>query len=301
MKFYKKVIVFTVTTSLVMLVAFSLGFNPAPKPNNNYTPVEKRDSTVKIKKYYFSTWENGEKVHWKAVIRNGEIQKLFKDGDELSEDDIDQYKDMVFDRTHHSHFNFDSFDVNIPDINIHFDSDKFNLQMKELKKNLKNMKIREFDFQFDKDQFRKQMKELKENLKELNDCDYIDEDALEETMEQVHKSLEDLPKNIHVNIDADAITKSMENVRIHMKDIKIDMSNLREKMKQLKSFLKDMKSELISDGYLDEYDENFEMNFTKDNLEINGRRLPDNLLQKYKRMYKEHFGKEISDKFRIMN
>jgi hypothetical protein len=43
------------------------------------------------------------------------------------------------------------------------------------------------------------------------------------------------------------------------------------------------------------------MEFTRDKLEINGKRLPDNLLEKYKEMYKEHFGKEISNKFRINN
>jgi hypothetical protein len=284
-----------------MLAAFSLGFNPAPAPEKNHSLFENSDTTVKIKKYHFSTWEDGDKVHWKAVLRNGELKELYKEGDKISEDDFDKYQDMVFDRVKRHHFNIDSFDADIPDIDIHFNRDQFDRQMNQLKKDLKGMKIRKFDFQFDKDKFRKQMEMMKENLKELNDCDFWEDDAMEETMEQVHKSLEELPRNIHVNIDADAIAKSMENVRIHMKDIKIDMSKLREKMKQLKSFLKDMRSELVRDGYLDDEDEDFEMEFTKDKLEINGKRLPDNLLEKYKEMYKEHFGKEISDKFRIMN
>ncbi|HKJ80951.1 MAG TPA: hypothetical protein VJ954_02920 [Ignavibacteriaceae bacterium] len=301
MKFNNKVIVFTVTASLIMLAAFSLGFNPAPAPERSNTPVEKKDTTVKIKKYYFSTWENGEKVHWKAVLRNREIQNLFKNDDKLSGNEIDKYKDMVFDRIHESHFDFDSFDADIPDIDIHFDSEKFNRQMERMKENLKNMKMRKFDFQFDKEKFSKQMKKMRENLKEFKDCDFFDDDAFEKSMEQVSKNLADLPINIHVDIDADAIAKSMENVRIHMKDIKIDMSNLREKMKQLKGFLKGMRSELVKDGYLDDEDEDFEMEFTRDKLEINGKRLPDNLFEKYKEMYKEHFGKEISNKFRINN
>jgi len=301
MKFNNKVIAFTVAATLIMLAVFSLGFKPAPAPEKFNTPVEKKDSTVKIKKYYFSTWENGEKVHWKAVLRNGEIQNLFRNDDKLSDNEIDKYKDMVFDRIHDSHFDFDSFDADIPDIDIHFDSEKFCRQMEKMKENLRNMKIPKYDFKFDKKNFRKEMKKMKDNLKELKDCDYFDDDAFEKSMEQVSKNLANLPMNIHVDIDAGAIAKSMENVRIHMKDIKIDMSKLREKMKQLKGFLKDMRSELVKDGYLDDEDEDFEMEFTKDKLEINGKRLPDDLLEKYKEMYKEHFGKELDDTFRIRN
>lgn len=130
---------------------------------------------------------------------------------------------------------------------------------------------------------------------------FFDEETVEKAMEEVNENLENLPKNIHVDIDADALAESMENIRINLKDLKIDMSGLREKMKQLKGFLKEMKSELIKDGYLNEDDENFDMEFTKDKLEINGERLPDNLLEKYKKLYKSHFGKEPNDTFRICN
>ena len=84
-----------------------------------------------------------------------------------------------------------------------------------------------------------------------------------------------------------------------MKGLRIDMSHLKEKMKVLKGFIKDIKSELIKDGYLDKNANDFDLDFTKDKIEVNGKRLPDNLLEKYKKIYKEHFGKEINDRFRI--
>lgn len=301
MKFRNKVIVFTAAASLLMLAALSLGFNPAPAPADKNPAVEKTDTTVKIRKYHFSTWEDGEKIHWKAVLRNGVLQELYKDGDKLSEDELDKYRDMVYDRTRHHHFNFDSFDADIPDIDIHFDPDKFNLQMDELRTDLRNMKLPRFDFKFNKKEFREHMKKMRKELKVLKECDFFDEEAFEKAMDQVKINLDNLPGKIQVDIDTDALAKSMENVRIHMKDIKIDMSKLRAKLKQLKNFMIDVRSELVKDGYLDDEDEDFEMEFTKDKLEINGHRLPDNLLEKYKDIYKEHFGKEISHKFRINN
>ena len=47
--------------------------------------------------------------------------------------------------------------------------------------------------------------------------------------------------------------------------------------------------------------DDFDAEFNSDELIINGKRLPDNLLSKYKEMYKKHFGKEIEDGFRFRN
>lgn len=301
MKFRNKVIVFTAAASLLMLAALSLGFNPAPSRADRNSLVEKTDTTVKIKKLHFTTWEEGERVHWKAVMRNGVLQELYKDGDKLSDDELNKYRDMVYDRTRHHHFDFDSFDADVPDINIHFDPDKFDLQMDQLRANLRNMKLPKYDFRFNRDEFREQMKKMRKDLRVLKDCDFFDEDAFEKAMEQVKINLDNFPDKIQVDIDTDALAKSMENVKIHMKDIKIDMSKLRVKLKQLKEFMIDVRSELVKDGYLNDEDEDFDMDFSKDKLEINGHRLPDNLLKKYKDIYKEHFGKEISNNFRISN
>ena len=296
MNFNNKVIVFTFTSIVLMLAAFSTGFDSYKNPVTEKSLTANTDTASNMKKYQFTTWENGKKIHWKAVLKEGEVTSLYRNGEQVPADEISKYKSMVNDKIENSDIYLSSFDFEMPDIDIHFDEHQFNQQMDKLKEQLRNMKSFKFNYKFDREQFEKNMQMMKENLK---GCEFFNKEEFQKMMDNTNKNLEKSLENINVNIDMDAIDRSLENVKIHMKDLKIDMSHLKEKMKALKGFLKDVKSELIKDGYLDKNAGDFDLDFTKDKIEVNGKRLPDNLLEKYKNIYKEHFGKEINDRFRI--
>ena len=120
-------------------------------------------------------------------------------------------------------------------------------------------------------------------------------------MDDFHRSMDELAdnlSNIKVEIsdrDWGDFRSEMRNLKDELKNLDIDMGDLKFELKRLKRFMKDVRRELIDDGYLEYGDDDFDMEFNEDELIINGRRLPDELLDKYKKMYKEHFGREIDD------
>ena len=181
----------------------------------------------------------------------------------------------------HSEINHDS----IPeDDSVYFDEEKFNESMKQLEKKLSRIRIKfdndscwnkaddgEFRQYFDSEKFKKDMKRLSEKIK----CDVLAAQKFK--------------------IDMPGLKRSMVRLKEQMKDLKIDMRGLRSKMKNLKSFMKDMRHELVKDGYIENSHEDFDMLLNGHEMKVNGEKLPEKLLEKYKAMYKEHFGKDVTD------
>ncbi|HKI79357.1 MAG TPA: hypothetical protein VKA26_12505 [Ignavibacteriaceae bacterium] len=298
---------FLITALTAVFVVCSFGFYSSRTDNflSNGLSISSHKN-VKGKKYSFSTKENGKKIYWKVIMRDGEIEKVYRDGDKLSEDEIDKYRDMIINRIEELEEDLASldndfdFDFDFPkNFSFHFDSDEFNEQMEELKEKLINMKSVHINVDFDKESFRESMKEMKRSLEKLKDEDFFDDEAFQKSMEKLNDEISKNKMNFNFDFDFSDLAKSLDKVKFNLKDIKVDMSKLREKMKILKHFLKDMKSELIKDGYLDEDDDDFDLEFSSDKLEVNGKRLPDNLLEKYKDMYEDYFGKELDGNFNI--
>jgi hypothetical protein len=187
-------------------------------------------------------------------------------------------------------FDFD-FDFEFDDENfsmdINFDGEDFAESMEELGEALSKIKVNKYNYHFDdnddwdheesshwdKKEFKREMKKLKHELRNLD--------------------------NIEIDIDMDEFNESMEELRESLKDLDIDMSGLKKDMKKLKGFLKDMSSELEWDGYIDDADEDYELELDEDEMIVNGKRLPDRLHRKYLKMYEQHFGKELDDGFYV--
>ena len=287
------------TIFIIFAALFSFGFYSISASSPDIFSFVKNDSPVKIRTYRFDTKENGKTIHWTAVIRKGNIDLLYKNDEKLSDNEIAHYNDMVLEQTKKLDESLDSIDeFHYADSCFYFDSDAFRKQMKELRERIENFK---FDFHFDKENYKKMMDHLQKNLEELKTENFFDKDKMEELNRKLSESFRDHKFDFHFDIDMDRLNMNLGEISLKMKDLKIDMTHLKERMKELKEFLKDVKAELVKDGYLDENDEDFDFEFTKDKIEVNGKRLPDNLLEKYKRIYKEHFGKEVSDHFRIIN
>jgi hypothetical protein len=277
---------------IVLFTLLSYGFYSISTDSFNSHSFINCDSGSKIKTYTFNTNENGKAIHWTAIIRNGKVDVLYRNDEKLSDSEATKYEDMILEHTKKLDKSFSSLNkFYFPDSCFYFNNEAFKNQMEELNKRMKNFK---FDFHFDKKNYGKMMEQLHKNLEKLKDEKFFDDEKWKELDKKLSDEFRDRDFDFRFNFDFDKLD-------LKMKDLKIDLSHLKEKMKTLKEFLKDVKSELVKDGYLDENDDDFDLNFTKDKIEVNGKILPDSLLEKYKKIYKDHFGKEMDDRFRIIN
>ncbi len=284
---------------IILFALLSYGFYSISTDSLNSYSFINCDSGSKIRTYTFDTNENGKAIHWTAIIRNGKVDVLYRNDEKVSDSEAAKYEDMILEHKKKLDKSFSSLNTfNFPDSCFYFNSEAFKKQMKELNKRMKNFK---FDFHFDKKNFEKMMARLHKNLEKLKDEKFFDDEKWKELDKKLSDEFRDRDFDFHFNFDFDKLNMSLDKLDVKMKDLKIDLSHLKEKMKTLKEFLKDVKSELVKDGYLDENDDDFDLNFTKDKIEVNGKILPDSLLEKYKKIYKDHFGKEMDDRFRIIN
>jgi chaperonin cofactor prefoldin len=275
---------------IVLLALLSYGFYSTSANNFDSYPYINCDSDSNIKTYTFDTNENGKITHWTAIIRNGKVDVLYKNDEKLSDSEAAKYKEIVLENTKkldeslssHNEFYF-------PDSCFYFNSEAFKKQMEELNKRMKNFKL---DFHFDKKNYEKMMEQLHKNLEKLKDEKFFDNEKWKDIDHKLSEAFHDHDFDFHFNFD---------KLNMSLDKLNLKMDHLKEKMKNMKEFLKDVKSELIKDGYLDINDDKFDLDFTKDRIEVNGKRLPDSLLEKYKKIYKDHFGKEMDDRFRIIN
>ena len=253
----------------------------------------------------FSFKDSGD--WYKVKFRDGEIYKIYINGERVPSDEVYKYEDLVYDKRNElresftdlrdkwedSDFDMHEFHKDMAEFKEEF-GDDIREAMREVKRELRDIDFNEIKTDVDLDELHESLAELK-NIK-------VDLD-----MDEFHKSMDELAdnlSNIRVEIshrDWDDFHKEMRNLKDELRNLDIDMGDLKFEMKRLKRFMKDFRGELIDDGYLEYGDDDFDMEFNEDELIINGRRLPDNLLEKYKKMYKEHFGREIDDGFRFRN
>jgi hypothetical protein len=284
---------------VLLLGLVSLGFYSISSGNLNILPIVKTESAPKVKTYSFTTKENGKKIHWTAIIRNGNLDLLYKNDEKLSESEMATYKDMVFNHVNKLDESFSSLDeLTFPDSSFYFNREAFDRQMKDLNERMKNFK---FNFHFDSLDVNRIMNQVNKELEKLKDRDFFNERQLAKINEKLNRAFYNHNFDFRFNFDFDKLNMSLDKLNLRMKELNIKMDHLNGKMKDLKEFLKDVKAELIKDGYLNKNDNNYNLDFTRDSIQVNGKRLPENLLEKYKKLYKDHFGKEIDDGCRIIN
>lgn len=293
--------------------------------SESYTQQEEKTKQKGEQTLYFTENEDGQAVHYEANFNNGEITSLYKDGVKIPEDKIKDYKELVYD-------NLDSIGKDDNDFFashhhgpkvFHFDMDSLSENMKEWRK---KFKAENFNFKFDHKKFKEDMEKLKEELK---DCDniviHIDKDKMQKDIEEGLKNLDqikihkfdfdedELNKNlkrmtIEIEKNKNDLELNMESLKEQMEDLKdemgvlsIEMNDLDTEMKNLNSFLDGVKVELVKDGLIKSSDEEFEIELSDSRMEVNDEKVPDNLLEKYKALYKKHFDMEIKGKIKFQN
>ncbi len=264
--------------------------------------ISPRDNIDDKRKFNF----HKDGTHWKGTVENGKVTRLYKDGERISDKNIHEYENFILNTLEEIDedivqleidmkgfkeemtklkedlsdleidVNFDHLD----EINEHFNSEEFHKEMSNLKESLNEMKFN-FDGEW-KD-------ELKSELEKLDDMDFdFDKESFKESMRELKENMKDF------KID-------MSDLDIDLSDLKIDLKDLKVEMKMLKSFLNEFREDLVKEGYIQSEDEDFELELNKSTIEVNGKKLPNNLHKRYLKMYKDHFGKELENDFTIRN
>ncbi len=140
---------------------------------------------------------------------------------------------------------------------------------------MENVKLKKFHFNFDKDNLEDEIKNLNEELENLD----LNFDI-----------------NMDINIDMDKIKSEIDKAMDNIKDVHININMLDKDLKKLDSFIDDMKDELVKDKLINSADEKTDVDLNSKEMTVNGKKVNDQLLKKYKDMYKEHFGKDLKDK-----
>lgn len=281
----------------------------------------------------FSFKEEGST--WRVDFDGDEISALYKDGAQLPDSEINQHKDMIYEKldglrqeypkpsnnVHHFHFDGDKFGEDMKKFKdyfdrdslmhfkIEFDEDEFEKNMEKLEEHLKDLKDKKIEPYFDSENFKENMKELEENLKNLPvppsppdvDVDvYLDMNDFKDGMKQLGEAFKHFDFKLDSSdMDMSELRESMKELKKNMKGLKIEVNSPSGEMKKTNSFLAELKRELVNDGYIKSTDEDFDLEMDIDNTRINDVKIKSENHVKYKEIYKKHFDKELDGTFKI--
>jgi chromosome segregation ATPase len=269
---------------------------------------------------------------WRVYFDGNDIAAIYKDDNRISDSEILQYKNMIYDNIDELRSDFEDHSdrVNV----FKFNMKKFDDDMEIFRDSIDNDNFMHFKFEFDENEFAKNMEELEKNLGELRNKKieiYIDSDKIRDHIKDFEEKLKDIPdpKEIDIKIDMDVFKEGMkkfrDEMRLHkfhfdsldinmdefhnnmkelknnLKNLKIETKGFKIEMKNLKTFLRDLKNGLVRDGYLNSNDDELNFNMSAEKMKVNGKEISSAHLEKYKKLYKKHYGKEIEGEIKIDN
>jgi hypothetical protein len=272
----------------------------------------------------FTEKENGTEVHYEVNFNDGEISSVYKDNVKITDKEIKDYEDLVYDKLNSIRRDEDDSYVHHKPYFYHFDMDNFKENMDRMKEEFKG---EHFNFKFDHEKFKEDMERLKEEMKEIDEIVIeIDKDKIKKDLDESIKQLDELKihkfnfdfdedefnKNMkritielkknqdELDLNVEELEKEMENLEGEMSDLSKEMEDLDKEMEILNKFLDAVKSELVKDGLIGNTKEEFGLELTSLEMKVNGEKVSDKLHSKYKEIYKEYYNKELDDKIKII-
>jgi len=259
--------------------------------------------------------EDGKDVKWEVNFTDGDISSLFRDGERIPDKEIDNYRDMIYDRL--DKLQDQSHHITIDLSGFKSDMKKFKDDMNRMKQELKNYK---FDFNFDNEDFKKGMDELSKELSGLNNKKIeieFDTDKFRDEMEKlkhdinidIHIKKDDLEKNIdklneeiqnhkdelnHIEIDLSGLDEMMSNFNRHSRQIDNNLKQLNENLKKLNEFTDELKAEMKKDNLINNETHKLDLDLNENGMIVNGKKVTGILYEKYKKMYEDHFNEKLT-------
>lgn len=271
----------------------------------------------------FTENENGERIRYKARLKDGKLISLSINGDKVPDNELNRYESKIQKK-------FDEYESELQEYKKHKEeymkiAQDYKVKMKELRDKMKNLHRDNHDFDFDFDipqpdlsELREAMKDLRNELKEgFTDHSFV--------VPPIHIPKIEIPP-IHIPpvppIDfndeewdqwKDDLKNNMEELNEKMKEHKWNMEEFNEnmkgfnekmkefgvEMKKFGAFIKEMKTELVQDGIIGIDDDIDELVLSEDRMEVNGKSISNELHRKYKDLYEKHTGKKIEGKNKI--
>ena len=173
---------FAVFTVLISISGCSSGIGQNNTSNQNSFTGDKS----------FSFKEEGS--DWRVDFDNDEISALYKDGTRVPDNEVDQHKEMIYEKLNGLKSDFKDLTGNVH--KFHFDMDKFDEEMERFRHDFDNDKFMHFKCEFDEDEFEKNMEQLEEKLKDLKDKKielYFDSEEFKKNMKELEGNLKNLP------------------------------------------------------------------------------------------------------------
>ena len=157
------------------------------------------DSLNKDSQKYLSFYEtfDGERIHWEVNFDGNEITSVYKNGNRIPDDLVNDYKGKVYKELDEMRFGgkYYSFRMPVPlgeDFNI--DMDEIRKNMKEFRGKFKDHKWNLEEFKFDDEKLKQDLEELKEKLKEHKFEKFqwkFDDEEYQERMEKLEEYLKE--------------------------------------------------------------------------------------------------------------
>jgi hypothetical protein len=291
-------------TTLLLVVIFSL-------VSVSYALVlgiKKEDDPKKQESFTFYSGEKEDK--YEAVFSDGELTSLSKNGKLLTKDEMKNNEDLVYDRIN------DLSNKYKEDFVFHFDDKKFNERMKHFGEEMKQFKphihIMLDSLNFNFDSLKNQLAPLKhmkiQIFKDLNDEEFdipdikIDEKDFNIDVDRINKDLEKAAEEIKnskeeiAQLDIPELTKRVND---EIRKANIDLKKSKGELKKLNEFLKEIKQEMLIDNLIKNPDDKINLKIDDGDIYVNGKKLPDELTKKYKKLYKDKFGHNMHRSFEI--
>ena len=75
-----------------------------------------------------------------------------------------------------------------------------------------------------------------------------------------------------------------------MRNVNIDLKRSKKEIHKLDQFLKDIKQEMVKDNLIKTPRDKISLKIDDGDIYVNGKKLPDDLAKKYKKLYMDKFG-----------
>jgi predicted nucleic acid-binding Zn-ribbon protein len=188
---------------------------------------------------------------------------------------------------------------------IDFDTDEFKKEMEQFREELKAIKKEEIKIEFDSEKFKEEMKEFAVEMEKFRKEDFkfefdFDTEEFKKNMKELTRELKNKELALtDFDFDMSEFKEQMKELNKELKNINIELKDIDVEIEKLDNFMKELKLEMKNDGLIDDENEEINLKLNKDEIILNGERVPDDLFQKFIELYKDHFGKEPGDDFSI--
>jgi predicted nucleic acid-binding Zn-ribbon protein len=274
--------------------------------------------------FSFNNDESGKNVRWEVNFDNGEISSLYKDGQRIPDNEIEDYRDMIYHkldklqyRSHHITMDLGNFQSDMSrfkedmqkmkeelknqNYQFNFDNEDFKEGMEKLSQELSKLKNKKISIDFDSDKFREEMDKLR---KDVDVHVNIDMDNLKENLDKMNEEMEKHRGELnHISIDLSGLDEAMSHLDENLGNVKINLKGLDIKLKKLNEFIDTIKKELVKDNLLKDENDKLNLDLDENGMKVNGNKVPPELFRKYKQMYEDHFDKKLTgdNHFRIVD